>query len=161
LSRPDSEVAQFRIARLLTLGIGVAAPITCDNHDGRKVDHFTGKTKDQRPSQSHPFPYGWQTRERQRHIDARIAAIAAFSDLRVIRRGGIAGAPRIARHLWRMCVALLIASLSFFLGQQKVMPAFMRGSPLLFIPEITVLVLMIFWLFRVRMGRRNKRSEAT
>ncbi len=92
---------------------------------------------------------------------AVIAAIAAFSDLRMIRRGGIAGAPRIARHLWRMCVALLIATLSFFLGQQKVMPAFMRGSPLLFIPEMAVLVLMIFWLFRVRMGRRNKRREAT
>jgi hypothetical protein len=78
----------------------------------------------------------------------------------VVRRGGIAGAPRIARHIWRMCVALLIASLSFFLGPQKVMPLFMRGSPLLFIPEITVLVLMIFWLFRVRMGGRNKRREA-
>jgi hypothetical protein len=87
---------------------------------------------------------------------AIVAAIAAFSDFRMIRRGGIAGAPRIARHLWRMCVALLVAALSFFLGQQKVMPAFMRGSPLLFIPEITVLGLMIFWLFRVRMSARYK-----
>ena len=91
---------------------------------------------------------------------AAIAAIAAISDLRMIRRGGIAGAPRIARHVWRMCVALLIATLSFFLGQQKVMPVYMRGSPLLFVPEIAVLALMIFWLFRVRMSRRYTGREA-
>jgi uncharacterized membrane protein len=76
--------------------------------------------------------------------------IAAASDLKVIVRGGIAGAPRIARHLWRMCTALFIAAGSFFLGQQQVMPAYMRGSSLLFVPELAVIGLMIFWLMRVR-----------
>jgi hypothetical protein len=84
---------------------------------------------------------------------AAIAALAAVGDLNVIRHGGIAGRKRIARHLWRMCTALLIAALSFFLGQQKVMPEWMRGSPLLFAPLIAVLALMIFWAIKVRFTR--------
>jgi hypothetical protein len=71
-------------------------------------------------------------------------------DLRMILRGGVFGAQRIARHLWRMCVALLITAASFFLGQQQVFPAPLRGSPFPFVPEITVLGLLIFWLVRVR-----------
>jgi hypothetical protein len=81
---------------------------------------------------------------------------AAAGDLRLILRGGISGVQRIARHLWRMCFALFFASAFFFLGQQKVMPAFMHGSPLLFVPAIAPLVLMIFWLFRVRFANRYR-----
>lgn len=32
-------------------------------------------------------------------------------------------------HFWRMCAALFIAAGSFFLGQQKVILVWMRGSP--------------------------------
>jgi hypothetical protein len=77
-------------------------------------------------------------------------AIAAAGDVVMIRRGGVTGSARIARHLWRMSVALFIASGSFFLGQQKVMPVAMRGSPWLFVPVLIPLVAMIFWLIRVR-----------
>jgi hypothetical protein len=49
-----------------------------------------------------------------------------------------------------MCFALFFATSFFFLGQQKVMPAFMHGSPILFVPALAPLVLMIFWLVRVR-----------
>ncbi|MDB5703962.1 MAG: hypothetical protein JWN66_1078 [Sphingomonas bacterium] len=87
-------------------------------------------------------------------VFAAVAALAAVSDLRMIRRPGIFGAQRIARHLWRMCAALLIAAFSFFLGQQKVMPVSMRGSPLLFVPELIIIGSMIFWLVRVRFARR-------
>ena len=80
-----------------------------------------------------------------------VGAIAAACDLKVILRGGISGAPRIARHLWRMCVGLTVASGSFFLGQQKFLPAGLRGSPLLFLPVFAPLVLMAFWLIRVRL----------
>ena len=84
------------------------------------------------------------------YVFVLFGGIAAASDLKVILRGGIAGAPRIARHLWRMCMALLVAAGSFFLGQQQVMPAYMRGSSLFFLPELAVIGLMIFWLMRVR-----------
>ncbi len=89
-------------------------------------------------------------------VFAILGSIAAIGDIRMIVRGGISGPARIARHLWRMCAALTIASGSFFLGQQKVMPLFMRGSPWLFVPVFAPLLLMIFWLIRVRLGGRFK-----
>ena len=88
------------------------------------------------------------------YVFVLVGAIAAAGDLRMILRGGISGATRIARHLWRMCAALFIASGSFFLGQQKVMPTFMQGSPWLFVPVIAPLLLMVFWLIRIRFTRR-------
>jgi FtsH-binding integral membrane protein len=74
----------------------------------------------------------------------------------MILRGGISGASRIARHLWRMSTALFIASGSFCLGQQKIMPVAMRGSVWLFVPVFVPLVLMIFWLIRVRFKSRRR-----
>ena len=89
-----------------------------------------------------------------------IALLAAAGDLRVVLRGRRQGAQRVTRHLWRMCVALLIAAFSFFLGQAQVFPAFLRRSPLLFVPEIAVLAVMVFWLIRVRIGTRFKSGPA-
>jgi uncharacterized membrane protein len=79
------------------------------------------------------------------------AVFAAVLDLKVILRGGISGAPRIARHLWRMCFALFFAAAFFFLGQQGIMPKFIRGSPIVFAPALAPLVLLIFWMTRVRL----------
>src|SRR5262249_9012958 len=84
------------------------------------------------------------------YVFAAIATLAVLLDLRMIRRGGISGAPRVARHLWRMCLALFVATGSFFIGQQKVMPEFMRGAPILVLFSIAPLLLMVFWLLRVR-----------
>jgi len=81
------------------------------------------------------------------------AAIGAAGDLNVILRGGISGAQRIARHLWRMCFTLFFATSFFFLGQQNGVLAFMRGSPILLALAIAPLLLMIFWLVRVRWMR--------
>ena len=90
------------------------------------------------------------------YVFAFLGAIAAAGDLKMILRGGLSGSARIARHLWRMSAALTIASGSFFLGQQGIMPAFMRGSPWLFVPVIAPLLLMVFWLIRVRFMPRFK-----
>jgi hypothetical protein len=73
-----------------------------------------------------------------------IGSCATVGDLRLILRGHISGVPQLSRHLWRTCVALLIASASFFLGQQRVMPAWMRGSPLLFVPTFAPLLVMVY-----------------
>jgi hypothetical protein len=82
------------------------------------------------------------------------AALAAAGDLRLLLRGDLSGRKRMVRHLWRMCVALFIAAGSLFLGQPNVFPASLRGSPILFLPELAVLGLLVFWLVRVRVGRR-------
>lgn len=84
---------------------------------------------------------------------AALAALAAALDLNFILRRELSGVQRIARHLWRMSAAMLIATFSFFLGQQDNMPVFMRGSPLLYLPPLAVLAAMIFWIFRVRYSK--------
>lgn len=98
-----------------------------------------------------------------------IIALAAALDLKVILNRGIAGGPRIARHLWRMCLALFVAMGSFFLGQQRQMPEFIQGSPWLFVPPLAVLATMVFWLLKLRLAkvisqlkhkRRRRRLEA-
>jgi hypothetical protein len=86
-------------------------------------------------------------------VFAAIATFAGALDIRMILGVGLSGAQRITRHVWRMCVALLIAAFSFFLGQQQVFPASVRGSSLLFVPEIAVVGSLIFWLVRIRSRR--------
>ncbi len=78
-----------------------------------------------------------------------IILLAAIGDLRMLLRG-ISGRRRIARHLWRMCFGWFIATGSFFLGQQQVFPAWLRGSPVLLVPALLPLLLLIFWMIRVR-----------
>jgi hypothetical protein len=95
------------------------------------------------------------------YLISLLATIAAASDLNQVLRHGLAGAARIARHLWRMSVALLIASGSFFLGQPKFVPAFIRDTPLVILPVLAPLALMIFWLIRVRFTRPLRPRMAT
>jgi amino acid permease len=78
-----------------------------------------------------------------------VALLAALGDIRMMLAGGLEGAHRIARHLWRMCFLLFIASGSFFLGQAKVIPKPIRIFPLLAIPALLPLVLLLYWLARV------------
>ena len=94
-------------------------------------------------------------------VFASFATFFAALDLKVILQGGISGAARIARHLWRMCFALFFAASFFFIGQQKVMPVYMRGSPFLFVPALAPLVLLIFWMIRVRLTNWFKQTAAS
>jgi hypothetical protein len=86
-------------------------------------------------------------------IFGSVGLLAGVGDLRMIRSGGvqaIRGTPRLARHLWRMSGALLIAALSF----PKLVPKPYRGTPLLMIPSLVVLVVMLYWMWRARARRR-------
>lgn len=87
-----------------------------------------------------------------------VMLLAAAGDLRMILRGGVFGLQRIVRHLWRMCLGLFIASGSFFLGQgSKIFPSIFRDSPGMLIPAFLPLVLLVFWVFRVRLSSAYKR----
>jgi hypothetical protein len=88
---------------------------------------------------------------------AAITLLAAAGDVRMLARGGISGAPRLARHLWRMCFGLFIATGSFFLGKQEFFPAALRKQYLLVPMAIFPLVMLIYWLVRVR-ARKNRVS---
>ncbi len=81
---------------------------------------------------------------------AGIALLGSALDLRAIRSGPPKGRARLVRHLWRMCVALFIAALSFFLGQADVIPKPIRIPALLAMPVLAVPVTMSYWLWRVR-----------
>ena len=88
---------------------------------------------------------------------AGVALLAALGDVRMMRAGGLLGPHRIARHLWRMCFAVLVASASLFLGQAQVIPESIRIYPLLAIPALLPLVLMLYWLARLLFTKRYPR----
>lgn len=85
-----------------------------------------------------------------------VGVLASALDLRMIRAGALQGAPRLARHLWRMSFALFIAAMSFFLGQADTLPKALRIPPLLALPVLAVIVTMFYWLWRVRVRRTNQ-----
>jgi len=87
-----------------------------------------------------------------------VALFAAALDIRMFIRGGVSGAQRIARHLWRMCFALLIAATSLFNGQERLFPAAIRATHLLNVPVAVIVLAMIFWLVRVLLFS-NARSK--
>lgn len=93
-------------------------------------------------------------------VFAALGAFTAALDLKVILAGGISGPARLARHLWRMCLGLFIGAASLFLGQPKVFPPPLRGSPVLWLPPLAVVVLMVYWLVRVRVRRAPRRAAA-
>ncbi len=91
-------------------------------------------------------------------IFGSVALLAAALDIRMLTRGGVAGAQRIARHLWRMCFAFLITVMSFFIGKQRLFPEAILRTHLNTVPVIIVAALMIFWLVRVRFTNVYKRT---
>ncbi len=92
-----------------------------------------------------------------------VMLLAGAGDVRMLLRGGVRGVQRIARHLWRMCFGLFIAAGSFFMGPsnrplrllsavglgQHLSPA-LFGTTLYLILTVLPLVMLIFWLVRVR-----------
>ena len=84
-----------------------------------------------------------------------VALLAAIGDVRVTLARTLSRSYRIARHLWRMCFALLMAAVSFFLGQAQVLPELLRNSPVPMLIPLAVVILMFFWIMRVKLGKGN------
>jgi hypothetical protein len=80
-----------------------------------------------------------------------LALLCTAGDVRMLARGGLSCSQRLVRHLWRMCFGWFIATISFFLGQQRVFPAWLRGSYVLVVLAFLPLVFLIFWFIRVRL----------
>lgn len=95
-----------------------------------------------------------------------VMLLAAAGDTRMLLRGGLTGTARIARHLWRMCFGLFIATGSFFLGpsnrpvrflaalglRQPVFRTVFRQEVLVFL-AVLPLIFLIFWLVRLRFAK--------
>ncbi|HXI87756.1 MAG TPA: hypothetical protein VNH64_09875 [Parvularculaceae bacterium] len=85
------------------------------------------------------------------YVMTSVLAIAAIGDAKVVLTGGISGAPRIARHLWRMCLALTMATGSAFTnGFARLLPGPYHVPPAFFFPQFLPLALLFFWIIRVR-----------
>lgn len=93
---------------------------------------------------------------------ATIFTLAAVGDIRMIRAGGIQGTRRLARHLWRMCFGLFIASGSFVaqLVRMPFIPDSMRSLPVILGLSAGPLVVLLYWMWRVRL-RHNLRGLVT
>jgi uncharacterized membrane protein len=87
---------------------------------------------------------------------AIVTTLAATGDIRVMRSGALRAAPRLRRHLWRMCFALFIAAGSFFSIRArvaKVLPEPFTTPAMRALPVALVFVAMFYWLWRVRSRR--------
>ncbi len=89
-----------------------------------------------------------------------LALMCTAGDVRMLLRGGLSGTQRLVRHLWRMCFGWFIATISFFLGQQRVFPAWLRGSYVLVVLAFLPLIFLIFWFVRVRLTNTYLRARA-
>ena len=83
-------------------------------------------------------------------IFAGIAGLATLLDARMILRGGLTGAARTTRHLWRMSFAFYGATGSFFFGQPKFVPDWMKETKLFIVFGLLPLILMLYFLVKVR-----------
>jgi len=144
--RRDGETSRFDgVVLLIPLALGI---LTCMN--GIKVMRSGANSQD-------GVPVGMS------FFMGSVMLLAAAGDVRMLLRGGVFGAKRIARHLWRMCFGLFIAAGSFFLGPsnrplrllstvglgQHLSPALFSAT-LYLILTLLPLVLLMFWVVRVR-----------
>lgn len=88
-----------------------------------------------------------------------IALLLAIGDVRMLVRGGAVGARRIGRHLWRMSLTLLIATLSFYPGQARIFPKPIRATNLLYVPHVLLLGVILIWLYRISVRKRAERKR--
>src|SRR5215831_3296362 len=94
------------------------------------------------------------------YIFGSVALLFALGDVRMLVGGGVSGAQRLGRHLGRMCFAMFIASGSLFLARPHLFPVLLRKTGVIFLLGILPLILMIFWLARVRLNKAYRRPVA-
>jgi hypothetical protein len=96
------------------------------------------------------------------YVFTLVLAIAAGGDLVLVLSGGLSGAARLARHLWRMCVALTLATGSALSnGLPRLLPAPSELPGWTLYLQLLWVVLLLYWLIRVRLpGWSRSRSQA-
>jgi hypothetical protein len=95
-----------------------------------------------------------------------VMLLAAAGDVRMLLGGGVLGAKRIVRHLWRMCFGLFIAAGSFFMGPDnrplrllsamgigQHLPTAIFSMGLYLVLTVLPLILLVFWVFRVWLSK--------
>lgn len=78
-----------------------------------------------------------------------MAAIACGGDIRMLAGAEVSNRHRIAQHLMRMCIGFFIAAGSAFTGPgASAFPKAVQESGVLSLPELAIVLLMLFWLWK-------------
>jgi uncharacterized membrane protein len=77
------------------------------------------------------------------------AMVGGIGDRRMIRDGALKGAPRLVRHLWRMCFALFLSSIAFYLGPDR-LPEALRIPALRVGAVLLPLIAIGYWKWKLR-----------
>lgn len=86
-----------------------------------------------------------------------ISLLAAISDIRQITRGRLSRKSQLVRHVWRIGFTMLIATVSFFLGQSQIIPEPIRNVITLVGPVLLVLCFTTYWVIRVSIWGLTRR----
>ncbi|MBX9600069.1 MAG: hypothetical protein K2X35_03655 [Bryobacteraceae bacterium] len=78
-----------------------------------------------------------------------LALAGAIGDTRAARNKGPRGSARLRRHLWRMCLALFVASIAFYLGPDR-LPVALQLPWLRALGVLAPVGIAAFWLRRLR-----------
>ncbi|AZZ97798.1 hypothetical protein [Pseudoalteromonas sp. R3] len=90
-----------------------------------------------------------------------LASLSFIGDVRLVYSKGLNSAPRLIRHLWRMCFALFISVGSFLSqGAVKVVPQALIDSGLLAIPEPFILLVIVYWCLKLSLGNKIRQWRA-
>lgn len=92
-------------------------------------------------------------------VFALVALLAAAADVRLLRGRRVDAAGRLLRHLWRMGLALWIATMSFFFGQADEFPRAVRETGILAVPVLAVALTLLFWVVRQGLAARRARRR--
>lgn len=134
--RREQRVSAFDIAALVVVLAVVAAHMTLGVRAALSPTHL---------HQGYPAAMFF--------VFGSITLLFAAADVRMIVRGGVSGAARVARHLWRMCFVLLFATLSLYPGNRNRLFSEVPKSVLLYLPHIFLIASMIFWMIYIRRRR--------
>lgn len=91
---------------------------------------------------------------------AGMGFVAVAGDATLLWRLSLSERHRIARHLWRMCLGFFIAAGSAFTGPgAAAFSETVRQSGVLTLPELAILLIMVFWLARTLFARSRLETK--
>lgn len=133
--RRENETGMFEIMAMLgIIGLSIYAFITAQEAGQAPEGTIRG------------FPAGFY------YFQGGLCLLGATLDFNMILRKGSSGIQRIGRHLWRMMLALVIA-IGSLVGQERIIPDMLRSPYILIPPVLITLMLMIYWIAKVRFTR--------
>ena len=96
------------------------------------------------------------------YVFTGVLLIAVVGDATLVFSRSFSGTARIARHLWRMCLALTMATGSAFTnGAARMLPGPYHVPLVFFLPQLLPIGLLFFWMIRVRLTGWARRGALT